>query len=188
MSGNKSEMNNAGRKRKKEESDDEEHNDELKDYSENESEASEGDDNDDGSTEDSEDDGEESSSECSTDDEEYEQQKQIKYKLLKYRPTLQPGDNVRILVEGKNGKGTWSEEDYDIVKMYETFPPTYKLINRKGGCVGKDFQEIEMLQVVECGSKDIKHILKTRKRYNLIEYKVVWVDKLKKGSSWIDLM
>ena len=107
---------------------------------------------------------------------------------LKYRYEI--GDRVRIVkykdVFQKGYLPNWTDEIFEIVDRYPTFPVTYGLKDLAGEDIKGKFYEQEIQKVTKTDDeKEVEKILKTRKRRGQVEYFVKWRGYPTKFNSWI---
>ena len=101
--------------------------------------------------------------------------------------TYDVGDRVRIAkykhVFQKGYLPNWTQEIFEIVEKYPTYPVTYGLSDLTGESIKGKFYEQELQKVTK--TDEVERVLKTRKRSGKIEYFVQWKGYPEKFNSWV---
>ena len=108
---------------------------------------------------------------------------------VKRQIRLKVGDTVRISgtrrAFAKGYRDKWSEEVFNIVKVYDTNPVTFGLADYSGEVIKGKFYANELQKTIKDVYR-IEKILKTRRRAGRVEYYVKWLGYSDKFNSWVE--
>jgi len=107
----------------------------------------------------------------------------------KLKAKFSVGDTVRISgarrAFAKGYRDKWSEEVFKVVRVYDTNPVTYGLVDYLDEPIKGKFYSAELQKVIKDVFR-IEKVLKTRKRDSKTEYFVKWLGYSDKFNSWVD--
>jgi transposase InsO family protein len=103
--------------------------------------------------------------------------------LFKVGETVRISGSKRLFAKGYRDK--WSEEVFQVVKVYDTRPTTYGIADHNGETIKGKFYSQELQKVLKDVYR-VEKVLKTRKRGGKTEYFVKWLGYSDKFNSWTD--